>query len=110
MEQSGTDHPGPAPTLPRGTRAWAARGEGQGTAASSGPVIAGVWGGLPSPPQTQNFSGLFPPFSPAELGAWASLIWEGTLYLKWTAAKAWRWGAGMSLARPGPLSNCSDGP
>lgn len=70
------DRPGPAPTLPRASAmghwdlgCWA--GEGEVTAASSGPVIAGVWEGLSSPPQPPNFSGLLLPFNPAELGAWA---------------------------------------
>lgn len=107
------DCPGPAPPYPepllQGIGPGLQKGEGEVTAASSGPVISGVWDGLSSPPQPHNFSGLFLPFSPAEPGARAPLMWEGPLCLKWAAAKTWGWHEGMPLARPGLLSNCSDG-
>lgn len=62
----------------------------------------GMWGGgLPSPPQPQNFSGLFLPFGPAKPGAWAPLMQEGPLCLKRTLAKARGWGGECHWRGPG---------
>lgn len=72
--------PGPLPQA-LGPGLLSGEGGGEVTAASSGPVIAGVWEGCSSPPQPPNFSGLLLPFSPAELGAWAPLTSEGPLCL-----------------------------
>ena len=105
--------PGPPPTspgpLPGGTGDWLPAGEGEVTAASSGPVIAEVWGRHPYPPQPPNSSQDFCPSDQQSRGLGSSDL-GGAPLPKRTAAKAWG-GRGMPLARPARwLSNCSDGP